>query len=53
MSFENVKKIFAFVWVSEQLKGIDAKIVISFEEHGAHVVQLDFTEARLSLKVDP
>lgn len=22
-------------------------------EHGAHVVQLDFTEARLSLKVDP
>lgn len=23
------------------------------QEHGAHVVQLDFTEARLSLKVDP
>ncbi len=24
-----------------------------FLEHGAHVVQLDFTEARLSLKIDP
>ena len=24
-----------------------------YKEHGAHVVQLDFTEARLSLKVDP
>lgn len=23
------------------------------EEHGAHIVQLDFTEARLSLKIDP
>ncbi len=50
----NVKKIFVFVQVRLQKKKIISFFRFSiFLEHGAHIVQLDFTEARLSLKIDP
>jgi hypothetical protein len=46
----NVKRTFAFVWVSLTFIFL---VKIFYLDHGAYVVQLDFTEARLSLKVNP
>lgn len=49
----NVKKISVFVWVTLSIMHCLKQEKFYSLEHGAKVVQLDFTEARLSLKVDP